>query len=91
MTLLNGLKALWLNCDIFISVAPEWQITEANAENIKAKLVVEAANGPTTFAADEILNRQGITVLPDASVNVGGVTVSYSEWIRNLSHIRFGR
>jgi glutamate dehydrogenase (NAD(P)+) len=58
---------------------------------VKARLVVEAANGPTTFEADEIFNERGITVLPDAYVNAGGVVVSYFEWVRNLSHIRFGR
>jgi glutamate dehydrogenase (NAD(P)+) len=87
----NGLKALELDCDILIPAALEGQITEGNAENIKAKLVVEAANGPTTFAADEIFNRRGIIVLPDTFVNAGGVAVSYFEWIRNISHIRFGR
>ena len=67
------------------------KIIAANAADIKAKLVCEAANGPITFEGDEIPNQRGIVVLPDAYVNAGGVTVSYFEWIRNLAHIRFGR
>jgi glutamate dehydrogenase (NAD(P)+) len=67
------------------------KIIATNAADVKAKLVCEAANGPITFEDDEILNRRGIVVLPDAYVNAGGVTVSYFEWIRNLAHIRFGR
>lgn len=87
----KGHKALELECDILIPAAMEGQITGTNADNIKTRLIVEAANGPVTFEADEILRKKGITILPDAYVNAGGVTVSYFEWVRNLAHIRFGR
>ena len=86
-----GNKALELECDILIPAALEAQITINNVAGIKAKLITEAANGPITSDADEILIKMGVTILPDAIVNAGGVTVSYFEWIRNLSHIRFGR
>ena len=69
----------------------EGVIYEGNANNIKAKLIAEAANGPITFEADRILREKGIAILPDAYMNAGGVIVSYFEWIRNLTHIRFGR
>ncbi len=87
----NGQGVLEKPCDILIPAALESQITMENAERIQAKLIVEAANGPITFGADEILNKRGIVVMPDAYANAGGVTVSYFEWIRNISHIRFGR
>lgn len=87
----DGAAVLEHDCDILIPAALEAQITEKNADKIKARLIVEAANGPVTFEADEILRNNGATILPDTYVNAGGVSVSYFEWIRNLSHIRFGR
>ena len=71
--------------------AVEGQIRRGNAAAVQARLVAEAANGPVTYGGDEILRQRGIPVLPDLFVNAGGVTVSYFEWIKNLSHIRFGR
>jgi glutamate dehydrogenase (NAD(P)+) len=87
----NGAAALEMDCDILIPAALESQIHAGNAMRIKARMVVEGANGPVTYEADEILSRRNIAVLPDVYANVGGVTVSYFEWTRNISHMRFGR
>ena len=87
----DGNSVLEMECDILIPAALEGVIHEENAGSIKANLIAEAANGPITFEADRILRSRNIKVLPDAYINAGGVIVSYFEWIRNLTHIRFGR
>ncbi|MGD8566565.1 MAG: Glu/Leu/Phe/Val dehydrogenase [Gammaproteobacteria bacterium] len=87
----DGARVLETDCDILIPAAVEGQIHRENASRIKCRLIVEAANGPVTFEADEILRQRGVQVLPDAYANAGGVVVSYFEWIQNISHIRFGR
>jgi glutamate dehydrogenase (NAD(P)+) len=84
-------ELLELDCDILIPAALENAITIDNVDKIKTRLIIEAANGPISFEADKKLFEKGVMIIPDIYVNAGGVVVSYFEWVKDISHIRFGR
>jgi glutamate dehydrogenase (NAD(P)+) len=84
-------ELLELDCDILVLAAREDQVTGENAADVKARMIVEGANGPTSFEADEILRERGIPILPDILTNAGGVTVSYFEWVQDLGRIFWTR
>jgi len=82
--IIDNAKLLTCDCDVLIPSALDNQITKDNAPNVKAILIVEGANGPTTKDADEILEKKGVKIVPDILANAGGVVVSYLEWVQNL-------
>jgi len=87
----NPLSFMEKECDFLIPAATEKSIHKGNAPNLKCKVVVEGANGPTTFAAEEVLTAKGIVVCPDLLMNGGGVTCSYFEWLKNIDHVSPGK
>jgi glutamate dehydrogenase (NAD(P)+) len=87
----NPQACLEVECDVLVPAALENQITEQNVGKLRCKVVAEGANGPTTPDAERALHERGVAILPDIYLNAGGVTVSYFEWTKNISHMRFGR
>lgn len=88
---MKGDEVIYKKCDIFVPAAFEKSINMSNANKFQCKVVIEAANGPTTMSAEEIMVKRGIHFFPDVLMNAGGVTVSYFEWLKNLDHTRPGR
>ncbi|HLF20827.1 MAG TPA: glutamate dehydrogenase, partial [Bacteroidota bacterium] len=86
---ITNAQLIELDCDVLIPAALDNQIQKGNAANVRAKMIVEGANSPTTYEADEILEKKGIPVIPDILANAGGVTVSYFEWAQNLQQFRW--